>query len=321
MAEARDDDDGEIFVYTGGDQQVPRHVRRVRIHKSVKIIPRVAFQNCRYLIYVEFHDEIEIIEEYAFHCCSSLRGCIKLLGVKIIKEKAFNECSALTGVEFGDVLETIKFSAFRGCKLFTSIKMLSVRTIGTHVFANCDELYHVEFGEALRTLDIFAFLCCSKLNRIALPLSCTVRFRAFYKCPNLKIVDLVGGVQNTVTSLHMESWGNELNNNIDRINQTLRVVGNEGKTEAIQQWMETVIRQLNHYKTEHKALMKEATTLLELALWKANLDDNEGGKLASEGVRTQGGGRKRARTESYVTSGADVVIKNVLPFLQLRDQR
>jgi hypothetical protein len=63
--------------------------------------------------------------------------------------------------------------------------------------------------------------------------------------------------------------------------------------------------------------LKEATTLLELALWKANLDDNNGDRLEREGARTTRGSRKRAREEICVTSGADVVIKNVLPFLQL----
>jgi hypothetical protein len=38
-----DDDDEIIFLYTGGDQVVPRDVRRVRIDKSVKIIPAEAF--------------------------------------------------------------------------------------------------------------------------------------------------------------------------------------------------------------------------------------------------------------------------------------
>ena len=38
MAEARDED-GMIFVYTGGEQEVPQqHVRRARIHRPVKII-------------------------------------------------------------------------------------------------------------------------------------------------------------------------------------------------------------------------------------------------------------------------------------------
>ena len=63
--------------------------------------------------------------------------------------------------------------------------------------------------------------------------------------------------------------------------------------------------------------MKEATTLLELALWKDNLNDNEGGLLEREGVRTTRRQLKRARKEICVTSGASIVIKNALPFLTL----
>ena len=67
MAEAQANDD--IFVYTGGDQVVPDDVGRVRIDKSVKIIPQRAFQFRRHLIDVEFHDGIERIEKDAFNCC------------------------------------------------------------------------------------------------------------------------------------------------------------------------------------------------------------------------------------------------------------
>ena len=66
-------------------------------------------------------------------------------------------------------------------------------------------------------------------------------------------------------------------------------------------------------------MLNEAATLIELAIWKANLDDNNGGRIMSvrEGVRTTRGSVKRARRELCVTSGASIVIKNVLPFLEL----
>jgi len=64
--------------------------------------------------------------------------------------------------------------------------------------------------------------------------------------------------------------------------------------------------------------LKEATTLPELALWKANLRYNMGGVVEKEGVRTTRGKRKRARKEICITSGASIVIRNVLPFLQLK---
>ena len=316
--------DDDIFVYMGGDQQVPDGVRHARIHKSVKIVRARAFSNCGHLISVEFHRGIEIIiEEYAFYRCP-LRS-VKLLGVKIIKAYAFCECP-LTDVEFGDKLETIEKEAF-ACSnstyrnaLKTKIKMPSVRTIRESAFAWCTEITDVEFGEGLRTLKEDAFKFCRKLKRIALPLKDDmIGDWVFYQCLKLETVDLVGEIHNTVASLHMESWRIKMNKEVNRINQTLPTTNDRLQTNVIQHWMRSVIRRLDGYKAEHKAILKEATTLLELALWKANLDDNKRGKGEREKVRTTRGSRKRAREDSSVTSGAAVVIKNVLPFLQLSE--
>jgi predicted NAD-dependent protein-ADP-ribosyltransferase YbiA (DUF1768 family) len=75
---------------------------------------------------------------------------------------------------------------------------------------------------------------------------------------------------------------------------------------------------IEHYKSEHYISLKEAMSLLELALWKANLDDNVGDDAAArEGRRVTRRQRKRARKDRCITSGASVVIKNVLPFLKL----
>ena len=309
MADARADDD-DIFVYMGGDQQVPSRVRRARIHKSVKIVRAGAFQNRWRLISVEFHDGIEIIEEDVFYGCHSLRS-IKLLGIRIIKGRAFWCCQNLTDVEFGDKLETIEKDALHFCTALENIKMPSVRTVGKWAFGECSELSDVEFGEELRTLEERAFCCCPKLRRIALPLKDgIIGDLVFTQCPMLTTVDLVGGIHQTVASLHMESWRIKMNKEINRINQVLPTTAAWQKTGKIRQWMESVIRRLDRYKAEHKAILKEATTLLELALWKDKLGDNEKDeKVAMDTLR--------ARAESRVTSGADVVIKNVLPFLKL----
>eukprot|EP00984_Skeletonema_dohrnii_P007070 scaffold2531_cov126-Skeletonema_dohrnii-CCMP3373.AAC.1 len=300
----------------GGDQVVPDDVRRVRIDKSVKIIPSRAFYGRIQLIYVEFHDGIEIVEEDAFGFCTSLRS-VKLLGVKIIGYGAFYNCVELIDVEF-DKLETIEQWTFNNCRTLRSLTMPSVKTIDRGAFANCVQITDLELPEGLETLQEYAFSKCERLSRIAIPLNCMIgRDDVFYNCPRLATVDLVGKIHKTVASLHLKSWRNEMEDEINRINQDLPTIGG-GKTAAVQQWMELVTRRLDHYRAEHKALLKEATTLLELALWKANLDDNEGGIIEKEGVRITRGRRKRARKEICVTSGANIVIKNVLPFLQLK---
>ena len=105
---------------------------------------------------------------------------------------------------------------------------------------------------------------------------------------------------------------------IDCINLDLPIAPANEKTATIRQWMERVLERIEHYKSEHYALLKEFTTLLELALWKANLDDNVGYDAAArEGVRVTRGQIKRAKKDISITSGASIVIKNVLPFLEL----
>ena len=310
MAAIQEDD--ETFVYIGGNQRVPDGFRRARIHEDIKIVRANTFRDRQQLIYVEFHDGIKIIEAVAFRGCVSLRGPIKLLGVRIIKQWAFQWCYDLTDVEFGDKLETIDLGAFRGCETLKKIRMPSVRIVGMDAFSECKELSDVEFGEGLRTLQARAFTNCRNLKRVALPLKGNmIETGVFNFCSNLTTVDLVGGIHDTVASLHLESWRNEMNDEINRINQVLPTILN--KTFAIRRWMETVIRRLNRRKTEHEVLIKEAATLLELALWKAMLCDSDEGEVIAKGAQ-----RHRARKEMRVTSGADVVIKNVLPFLAFK---
>jgi hypothetical protein len=141
---------------------------------------------------------------------------------------------------------------------------------------------------------------------------------AFNLCENLSRVDVIVGIQKTISSLHMEIWRNEMKEEIDRINQTLPDTQSTAKGAAIQRWIRSVIDRMEHYKTEHQIVLKEAMTLLELALWKANLDENESGVPSQEGVRVTRRQVKRARKERCITSGAGIIIKNVLPFLELK---
>lgn len=109
-----------------------------------------------------------------------------------------------------------------------------------------------------------------------------------------------------------------MNNEIERINRDLPNTGIFDKTEAIEQWMERALRRIEHYKAEHYTLLKEFTVLLELALWKAKLDE----KVEVESRDIQKTKKAKidedaARQELRVTSGANIVIKNVLPFLTL----
>lgn len=314
------------FVYMGGDQNVPDGVIHVIIHPSVKNILERAFYQRHHLVSVIFHDDVEIIEKQAFFGCSSLRGCIKLLGVKEIEEKAFTGCVALSDVEFGDELLTIGYRAFHRCKSLRSIKMPSVRTVGNLAFTYCQQLTDVEFGSYLGTIGSYSFNKCPNLRRIAIPLKRRLfplrprdgRSTQFQTCSNLTKVDLVGieGINSTISSLLLESWRREIKEEIGRINRELPITVGYVKTDAIRLWIISILYRMDRYKAEHIRLLKEHMTQLELAIWKAKLDEKEESSSLQQTKRAKID-VEIMRKEKRITSGANIIIKNVLPFLKL----
>ncbi len=279
MDHAGGGDDDDAFIYMGGDQRVPDDVTHVRIHKSVKIISQHAFHNCRNLVSIEMHNGVEIIEEYAFTGCESLCG-INLTGVRIIGKWAFDYCKSLTDVIFGDKLEIIVSYAFYDCKQLTD----------------------VEFSENLERIWEWAFVNCLRLRRIAIPLKDNLLGNGvFDHCDDLSQVYLVGGVHKTVSSLLLDSWRNEMKGEINQINQDLPNIPTDEKTSVIRRWMGVILQRVEHFKREHYALLKDAMTLLELALWKANHPSIDAAAIS--------------RRETRVTCGANIIIPHVLSFL------
>ena len=328
MAEGGGGDD-DVFVYMGGDQEESRYVTHAIVNRSINIISRNnAFNNRRWLVSIEMHDGIDIIEEDAFVECMSLRS-IKLTGVRVIENYAFCACKALEYVEFGNKLETIGDGAFAHTTSLTNIKLPKVRIIGKWAFRWCEQLTDVELSEDLERIGDEAFEGCYRcLRRIAIPLRNNLfgGDNVLKYCDALSQVDLVGEVHNTISSLNLESWRNDMDEEIDSINWDLPNLGTKDpdeKTLEIKRWIDRVLERMEHYKSEHHTLLKEAMPLLELALWKFKLLDETFGEMfvGQEGMRTTRGQRKRARMErrqvARIASGADIVIRNVLPFLKL----
>ena len=240
-------------------------------------------------------------------------------GVIEIEAAAFYKCFALSELDF-DKLEIIGHYAFSDCTSPISFNMPSIRRVGEYAFSRGGST-DVVFGEKMERIEDNALWGCTALRSIVIPLkhNLIIENNAFTFCDNLSRVDVLDGeIHKTISSLYMESWSNEMQGEIDRINQTLPKTGAYEKAGAIRTWIARVIQRMEHYKSEHKALVKEAMTLLELALWKANLRENDGAAAAQEGVRVTRGQRKRKRKDRCITSGASIVIKNVLPFLALK---
>jgi hypothetical protein len=325
---------------------------------GVKVIEGEAFSDCTALEDVEFGDKLEAIEYQAFFGCNSLENIefigvklesiepgvfaycaalrnINLRGVEHIKQHAFDNCTALEEVEFGEKLKFIDNQAFRRCSL-RKIKLPKVLIIQDYAFSECRQLTDVELSEDLEAIGGGSgyggtFENCRSLRRIAIPLKDDLLNGpgAFCGCDNLSKVDLVGGIHKVIASLHLESWRNEMNSEIDRINRDLPKLGAEdfeipnNKTAAIEDWLVRILQRIEHYTSEHYALLKEAITLLELAIWKANLiksvEDDGYPPEEKQPVKRAKIDVDSTRQAARVTCGADIIIKTVMPFLNNND--
>ena len=280
-------------------------------------------------MYVETHNRIRKIGGYAFFICKSLPR-IDIKSVVEICDCAFYGCESLQFVEFCDKLESIRYRAFSMCPI-EHLKLPSIVSIDDSVFLDCQRLIDVEFSEKLERVSNRAFVSCERLQRVAIPLKrgllsngdgvfryCQQLRRVDLNtyCQQLRRVDLVGGVHQTVATLHMKSWRAEMKTEINRINLLLPDAAWDEKTQVIRQWMDSVIDRMDNYKAEHTSYVKEAATLLELALWKAKLIDKEDDykEHITKKAKIDDDEMKKERR---VTCGADTVIKNVLPFLRL----
>ncbi len=315
----------DIFVYTGG--QAPQHVVNAIIDESVDKIDDDAFAENPNLRSVACHEGLLRVEKYAFDECSSLQR-VKMPGVKIIEEGAFYNCDSLVDVEF-DSLDAVGSSAFTNCTSLKRVKLPKVKIIENCAFISSG-IEELEFGEDLETIGSGAFRG-SKLTDIAIPLKNDMfqlndyygTYTQFHDCPNLATINLVGGIHESVSSLHLESWREEMNEEIQRINQVLPFTVLDEKASKIVEWIQLVISRIEHYKAEHRALLKEVAALLELALWKAKLADfttnDDRDSVAAKTAKKAKIDVGEARKEARITSGANIIIKNVLPYLKMEE--
>mmetsp|Transcript_32850 Transcript_32850/g.48441 ORF Transcript_32850/g.48441 Transcript_32850/m.48441 type:complete len:343 (+) Transcript_32850:130-1158(+) len=315
-----------IYLYKGGP--VPRYVTHIRIHKSIKVIPDELFSGSNVQV-VEMHDGVYKIGKLAFYNCPSLERISSATGVRLIDEGAFYRCRRLKDVEFGsEKLERIGVGAFTRCGSLRGLKLPSVKIVDSHAFQFCINMTDVEFGEGLERMDESALLNCYSLRRVAMPLrEDLISDNIFKGCTNMASVELVGEVHNTISHFSLQVWKDVMKYEINLINQVLPAVPADGnRTLAVRQWIRRVRTRVEHFTKEHNSALEESATILELSLWRDNLN-GETNHCSDSSLNLEAKPNKRARIdvdsdsarqERRMTCGANIVVKNVLPFLQLK---
>ena len=286
----------EHYVFTGRER-VPRHVTHVLIAKSLKFVRSFAFQQHPNIEEVICHDGVIKIEKAAFCNCPRLRRVI-MRDVKQVEKAAFGSCRALTDIECSK-LEIIGEQAFCVCKSLSSIDLPSIKVVGLCAFHSCTNLINVKFGKDVESIGLglvrgAVFYNCPSLEHITLPLKngLITTGDIFTGCVKLNRVDLVEAevLNETVSALLLEEWKNDMNEEIESIHRILpnapaglteRYVDNGEKADRIRRWIFVVRQKIIRYKAEHRHYLNEAAITLRCAL------------------------------------PNDIVLKNVLPFLEL----
>ena len=317
------EDEGEEEVvhcmYMGGRASRSLQITHAQIHNSVTTIHDWAFWNKKSLVHVGMHSKVERIGVGAFN--NTAITSIDLKGVLSIHIGAFFRCEKLNNLQSCDELETIGHCAFDGCISLRILVLKSTRTIGYGAFHGCKELNEVEFGEKLDRIEAGALKDCSKLQRLKLPMKADLfedksypgLYNQFDGCMLLSTVELDRATHKTISSLHLETWRNDMNQEINRINQTLPATPVEAKTNEIRCWIQDVANKLKHYKSRHHIILEEVATCIDLALWSLSLGNVDDKSNVNSQTRHTRSGRQEQRT----TSGASIVISNVIPFLEL----
>jgi len=303
-----------FFVYTGVTS-VPRDaLESIAIPSTVISIGQWQFIDCVSLREIVLNKGLRRIGSGAFTRCSSLESIRIPSTVISIGDREFNDhdcdgytfydCSSLREVVLNEGIQTIGVGAFSGCSSLESITIPStVMSIGAYAFSRCSSLREVVLNERIQTIKDYTFCGCSSLERIRIPSTViSIGDSAFFGCSSLREVVLTKGIQ-TIKSEAFEGCSSletfqfaEISKRYAAIRDIITVKCREelenkinaipGMTMADSEISISLVT-IQNWGTSRGPLLDilglisfhewEATIIVELALWKVNIDKIMGG--------------------------------------------
>jgi len=298
--------DVPFYEYQGNGHRIPKDVKRVRFHPSVTKIDDEAFNYCKRLRQVVFNEGLQTIGGRAFYGCKSLQSITLPSTVTEIGLCAFQSCGELRKVVLNEGLEKIDQYAFYGCSSLESITIPSTVTdIEEGAFYRCSGLKNVVLNEGLKKIGRGSFDGCISLESITLPSSVEeIGDYGFLGCINLREVVCIEGLPaigpstfSGCSALERFTFPN-ISSRLDAIIQAglvdlqnkVQQYVNHGDIECrgggtiyipvevtrrtrtrdewgiVQQHFRQIANWIKYYE------IKEGTTIFELALWKAKMD-------------------------------------------------
>ena len=277
-----------------------RSLKSINLPSTTTEIVGNAFMSCNNLEEVVLNEGLIKIGTRSFHGCESLQSITLPSTVTEVGDAAFCECHNLETVVLNEGLEKLGAFVFAGCRSLKCIALPhTVTKIGHHTFAFCHNLREVELLEGLQKIEPLVFGGCS-FECITIPSSVTeIGSHAFYDCRNLREVRLHEGIEKIAWNAFEEcvtlerfkfpnlstrldtitrAGQREVEDRIDDIRRSVERRGSElfiperGYVVQGSNWVgkKRILGRIDRLITYYE--LKEATTLLELAMWKSKIN-------------------------------------------------
>jgi len=240
------------FEYKGNDQTVPNDVVSVRFHPSVVKVDLRAFMRCNELREVVFNEGLQKIESSSFYECLRLKSITLPSTLIEIDNCAFGRCPNLRDVVFNEGLQKIGDYAFNQCAVRKITIPSTVTEIGSYAFRRCSHLHILVLNEDIPKVGRMTFNMCTLLFEITFP-------RISSRLNNIIQTGRYPGIYATIdeTSGVVRRRDSELFCSRDMLDDPFN---------RLKQSLDKVVSLIGYYER------LDATTSLELAMWKAKLN-------------------------------------------------
>ena len=252
------------------------HLKEVVLNEGLVKIGPFAFYECTKLRIIKLPSTITEVGMGAFYECTNLSEVVLNAGLQEIGYSAFEICTSLAIIKVPSTVTEIGACAFNGCTNLSVVVLdEGLQKIGNNAFADCTSLTIIKLPSTVTQIGESAFDCCTNLREVifdeGLP---TVKETAFAYCTSLAVVkfpniskrisNLIDAGQTNIedkvtVNQHFEWRGGELLVSPEAIrSDNLTLAATRTNLEQVLAWIT-------------RCELKEATTLYELLLWKANI--------------------------------------------------
>ena len=264
----------------GGAFKNRTQLREVVLNEGLKKIGYAAFAGCRSLQRICLPSTVTEIKKMAFIRCTSLMDVTLNEGLTQIGERAFDQCTLLRSITLpstsaakpiyryplykavlNEGLTKIGLYAFRECQSLESITLPSTLTeINKYAFADCTKLREVVMNDELHEIASTVFQNCTSL--------------AWFKFPSIatRITTMIyarATIYYKIKKIPTIKWGDGIKIPGKRQQKHNPWMKSITEVELDREKLDKVVRLIEYYE------LQVATTLFELALWKANLNQAE----------------------------------------------